>query len=329
MTFVKFTCMIAGINLVNDMTTKLNKIDLNLFVIFDAIYTERNLTRVAERLSITQPAVSNALTRLRKTLNDPLFVKTSTGMQPTALAESISDRISAALHQLQAASAQGERFDPFTSKRLFRVSLVDLHSLIILPGLLSGFQRTAPQVELSLVRIPRRDTRKALQQGTIDIASDIPMPDSSDLISRTIMKDRYVCAMRPDHPLGSGPLTLERYLQLTHLHVSSRPQGASPVDIVLRKLGARRKLGLQMQSYLNIRDILHKTDMVATLTECSAREMGLRMLRLPVEVPPIELRLYRHIRSDGDEAVQWMFDQIAGRTVRANETEQHHRVDQN
>lgn len=84
MTFVKFTCMIAGINLVNDMTTKLNKIDLNLFVIFDAIYTERNLTRVAERLSITQPAVSNALTRLRKTLNDPLFVKTSTGMQPTA-----------------------------------------------------------------------------------------------------------------------------------------------------------------------------------------------------------------------------------------------------
>lgn len=306
--------MIVIINLVNDMAIKLNQIDLNLFVVFDAIYSERNLTRVAERLSITQPAVSNALTRLRKTLDDPLFVKTGNGMQPTTLAESIADRISAALYQLQAASAQGDRFDPLTSKRLFRASLIDIHSLMILPNLLSKTQQTAPQVELRLLRIPRRDMRKALQQGTIDVASDIPIPDSSDLISRTVMKDRYVCAMRPDHPMRSEPLSLQTYLQLSHLHISSRPQGAGPVDIVLRKLGVRRKFGLQMQSFLNIRDILHKTDMVATLTERSAHEMGLRTLDLPVDVPDLEIRLYRHIRSDGDEAVQWLFDQIAQHT---------------
>ena len=298
------------ISLVNG-NRMLNTVDLNLFVVFDTIYTERNLTRAADRLSVTQPAVSNALARLRATMNDPLFVKTPNGMQPTALAESIADRVSGALQSLQAVAQQSAGFSPATSRRIFRISLIELHDSMILPRLMRVLQAEAPGIELQISRVARQDLPKALSQGTMEIASDIALSDNTNIISRTILEDHYVCAVRPDHPLAQRSITLEDYLLLTHLHVSSRPKGAGAVDVALQKLGRKRKIGLRLQSYISAAAAVENSDLAITVTDRWARALNLTALPLPVPVRPLEVRLYRHVRTDGDEAVAWLFDKIA------------------
>jgi DNA-binding transcriptional LysR family regulator len=295
---------------VNDKTL-LSRIDLNLFVVFDTIYAERNLTRAAERLSLTQPAVSNALARLRRSLDDPLFVKTRSGMEPTALADSIAEPISEALLLMQGVSSRNRVFDPASSKRSFRLSLLDLHAEMILPRLLQRLQRDAPGVGLDIQRTARADLSRALAQGTIEIASDIPLPDTGNLVTQVALRDPYVCALRPDHPFAGKPLTLEGYLSLTHIHVSSRPKGAAAVDLALRKSGMRRKVGLRTHSYLAVADMVRSSDMAVTLTRNWAEAQGLTTLPLPLSVAPMEIRLYRHVRSDGDAAILWLFDLLA------------------
>jgi DNA-binding transcriptional LysR family regulator len=295
---------------VNDQTL-LSRIDLNLFVVFDTIYAERNLTRAAERLSLTQPAVSNALARLRRSLDDPLFVKTRSGMEPTALAESIAEPIAEALQLMQGVSSRNRVFDPASSKRSFRLSLLDLHAEMILPRLLQRLRSVAPGVGLDIQRTARADLSRALSQGTVEIASDIPLADTGNLVAQVALRDPYVCALRPDHPLADEPLTLERYLSLTHIHVSSRPKGAGAVDLALRKSGTRRKIGLRTHSYLAVADMVRNSDMGVTLTRSWALAQGLTTLPLPLTVAPMEIRLYRHLRSDGDAAILWLFDLIA------------------
>jgi DNA-binding transcriptional LysR family regulator len=291
--------------------TLLSRIDLNLFVVFDTIYAERNLTRAAERLSLTQPAVSNALARLRRSLDDPLFVKTRSGMEPTALAESIAEPIAEALQLMQGVSSRNRVFDPASSKRSFRLSLLDLHAEMILPRLLQRLRSVAPGVGLDIQRTARADLSRALSQGTVEIASDIPLADTGNLVAQVALRDPYVCALRPDHPLANEPLTLERYLSLTHIHVSSRPKGAGAVDLALRKSGTRRKIGLRTHSYLAVGDMVRNSDMGVTLTRSWALAQGLTTLPLPLTVAPMEIRLYRHLRSDGDAAILWLFDLIA------------------
>jgi DNA-binding transcriptional LysR family regulator len=271
--------------------TLLSRIDLNLFVVFDTIYAERNLTRAAERLSLTQPAVSNALARLRRSLDDPLFVKTRSGMEPTALAESIAEPIAEALQLMQGVSSRNRVFDPASSKRSFRLSLLDLHAEMILPRLLQRLRSVAPGVGLDIQRTARADLSRALSQGTVEIASDIPLADTGNLVAQVALRDPYVCALRPDHPLANEPLTLERYLSLTHIHVSSRPKGAGAVDLALRKSGTRRKIGLRTHSYLAVGDMVRNSDMGVTLTRSWALAQGLTTLPLPLTVAPMEIRL--------------------------------------
>ena len=290
--------------------TKLNQIDLNLFVVFDTIYAERNLTRAAGRLSITQPAVSNALARLRKTLNDPLFVKTPNGMQPTALAESIAERVSGALQSIQTVAQQTESFTPATSQRIFRIQLTDMQHAMILPQLVKLLATEAPNIELQVSNVARTDLPKALSQGTIEIASEIPLRDTTDLVWQTITRDNYVCAVRPGHPITGAALTLDQYLELKHLHVSSRPKGAGAVDIALRKLGKRRYIGVRTQSYISAAEIIRNSDLALTIPERLALSQKLAILPLPIALIPLEFRLYRHIRTEGDAPVTWLFKKI-------------------
>lgn len=290
----------------------LTRFDLNLFVVFDAIYAERSITRAAGRLSVTQPAVSNALGRLRSAMDDPLFVKTSAGMAPTALAESLAGPVREALSALSVAATGPAAFDPATSRRVFRLSLLDPYDTLVLPGLIRQVRALAPQVELHITRTARADLLRRLQEGAVEIAADAPLKDTRDLVYRAISKDRWVCALRPDHPMATGNLTLEAYLGLTHLHVSNRPEEDAPVDLALRRIGRTRQIRLRMRQYNLVRDAVRHTDLAVTLTEGLARDLGLAVLPLPVDLPELELRLYRHRRSDGDAATRWMFDLITG-----------------
>lgn len=290
---------------------KLSQLDLNLFVVFDTIYAERNLTRAADVLSVTQPAVSNALARLRAALGDPLFVRTADGMAPTPYAESIAEDVSEALQRLASSAQRGTAFDPARTNRVFRISMADAFDTLVLPALMREIADVAPGLGLRSFRLARGDISTALARGTLDIAAEVALPDATGLIRQPLLREPHVCGLRPGHPATKRPLTMQRYLALDHVHVSGRQRGSGAVDIALRTAGARRHIKVRLQHYLAVPALVTGSELAVSLPESWARALGLAVLPLPFDVPRMETFLYRHARSDGDAGVLWLFHQMA------------------
>lgn len=214
----------------------LNKVDLNLFIVFDAIYTEANLTRAGQIVGITQPAVSNALSRLRETFNDPLFVRTAQGMVPTPMAQNIIGPVRNALQLLRVSVQESRSFDPQQANKTYRISMTDLTEAVILPPLFQRLRRLAPNVHIESFLAKRRETTKELAAGRLDFAVDAPLNTDPQVRHVKLMEDRYVCAMRRGHPLAGKPkLALDDYLGLTHIHISSRRSGLGYIDLALAR----------------------------------------------------------------------------------------------
>ena len=288
----------------------LSKVDLNLFIVFDAIYTEANLTRAGQIVGITQPAVSNALSRLRETFNDPLFVRTAQGMVPTPMAQNIIGPVRNALSLLRTSVQESRIFTPLQASKTFRISMTDLTEAVILPPLFQRLRRLAPALVIESFPCKRRETTKELAAGRLDFAVDAPLNTDPQVRHVKLMQDRYVCAMRPGHPQADSKLTLDNYLAMTHIHISSRRNGLGYVDLALGKMGVQRRVALRSQHYLMASQVLQQTDMVMTVPERFARRHQLRHQPLPVEVPPLETHLYWHESTDQDPANRWMREQI-------------------
>lgn len=288
----------------------LSKVDLNLFIVFDAIYTEANLTRAGQIVGITQPAVSNALSRLRETFNDPLFVRTAQGMVPTPMAQNIIGPVRNALALLRTSVQESRIFNPQQANKTFRISMTDLTEAVILPPLFQRLRRLAPTLVIESFPCKRRETTKELAAGRLDFAVDAPLNTDPQVRHVRLMQDRYVCAMRPGHPLAESKLTLDSYLGMTHIHISSRRNGLGYVDLALGKMGLQRRVALRSQHYLMASQVLQQTDMVMTVPERFARRHQLRHQPLPVEVPALETHLYWHESTDQDPANRWMREQI-------------------
>ncbi|MEE3636291.1 MULTISPECIES: LysR family transcriptional regulator [Pseudomonas] len=289
----------------------LNKVDLNLFIVFDAIYTEANLTRAGQIVGITQPAVSNALARLRDTFNDPLFVRTAQGMVPTPMAQNIIGPVRNALSLLRVSVQESRIFNPLQANKTFRISMTDLTEAVILPPLFQRLRRLAPAVAIESFLCKRRETTKELAAGRLDFAVDAPLNTDPQVRHVKLMQDQYVCAMREGHPLAKDTLSLDEYMGLTHIHISSRRNGLGYVDLALGKMGLQRKIALRSQHYLMASQVLQQTDMVMTVPERFARLHHLNFTPLPVnDVPPLETHLYWHESTDQDPANRWMREQI-------------------
>ncbi|MBC3411703.1 LysR family transcriptional regulator [Pseudomonas sp. SWRI51] len=288
----------------------LSKVDLNLFIVFDAIYTEANLTRAGQIVGITQPAVSNALSRLRETFNDPLFVRTAQGMVPTPMAQNIIGPVRNALALLRTSVQESRIFNPQQANKTFRISMTDLTEAVILPPLFQRLRRLAPTLVIESFPCKRRETTKELAAGRLDFAVDAPLNTDPQVRHVRLMQDHYVCAMRPGHPLAESKLTLDSYLGMTHIHISSRRNGLGYVDLALGKMGVQRRVALRSQHYLMASQVLQQTDMVMTVPERFARRHQLRHQPVPVEVPALETHLYWHESTDQDPANRWMREQI-------------------
>ncbi|AUO24406.1 MULTISPECIES: LysR family transcriptional regulator [Pseudomonas] len=290
----------------------LSKVDLNLFIVFDAIYTEANLTRAGQIVGITQPAVSNALARLRETFNDPLFVRTAQGMVPTPMAQNIIGPVRNALSLLRVSVQESRIFNPQQAAKTYRISMTDLTEAVILPPLFQRLRRLAPTVVIESFLSKRRETTKELAAGRLDFAVDAPLNTDPQVRHVKLMEDRYVCAMRKGHPMaGKDKLTLDDYLSLTHIHISSRRNGLGHVDLALGKMGLQRKIALRSQHYLMASQVLQQTDMVMTVPERFARRHELHWFNLPVnDVPMVETHLYWHESTDQDPANRWMREQM-------------------
>lgn len=284
----------------------LKKCDLNLFLVFDTIYSERNLTEAAKSLAITQPAVSNALARLRKLFNDELFVRTARGMVPTPVAEGIAQNVSDALGLLNGSIMEREEFDPLVAERTYQVSMTDLAEAFILPKLIPHFNANAPHVSLQSYYVKRGEILRYLARGELDFAVDVGLIDDPQLCHQSLIQDEYVCAVRRGHPVLQEDFTLERFLSLQHIHVSSRRKGLGLIDLALLKQGVEREIKLRVQHYRVAAIIAGSTDLAVSIPRFLALNYDVEILPLPVDVEPLDYRLYWHRQSDSDGSHLWL-----------------------
>lgn len=293
---------------------KLSDIDLNLFVVFDAIYTEGNLTRAGEIIGITQPAVSNSLSRLRNLFDDPLFVRTAEGMVPTPVAQNIVGSVRQALRLIRSSVQESDSFDPIASDKRFRVSMTDLTQSIVLPYLFGRIKREAPHIAIDCYHVRRRDMNIELASGNLDLAVDIPLTPDPQIRQAPLFSHPHVCVLRKNHPATESELTTDLYLSLSHIHISSRRGGLGHVDLALGKMGKRRQIALRTQHYLATPELVSRTDLALTVplvfADFLVAQYPVQYLQLPFAVPNLETHLYWHESTDQDQANRWMRELI-------------------
>lgn len=288
--------------------------DLNLFRVFDAIYRAGSLTEAAKDLHLTQPAVSNALARLREQFDDPLFERRGRGIAPTPLADSIAADVASALLTLQDSLHRGQQFDPATSNRRFVLSMGDPIEFVALPALLRQLRREAPGIHLQSQRLVRDQLDRQLASGEVSIAIDVPQRLDAGVRQQPLLSDELCVVMRRDHELAGPSLSLGQYLQATHVSVSGRSRGTVFEDQALSRQGLQREVALRGQSYYSACHIVAETDLLLTLPRYLATRfqqlLPLHLAEPPMKLPRMELVMVWHSGSDNDEAHQWLREQM-------------------
>ena len=291
------------------------KIDLNLFIVFDAIYCEGNITKAALALNLSQPAVSHSLGKLRNYFDDPLFVRQGNQMRPTAVANNVIADVREALHQLQVCLVQSRQFEPLTSRKHFTLSLHGSVEASYLPLLMTRLHKESPYTKLkSLKRVHRNELEIKLASGDIDLAIDTLLPVSENIMHTQLEEDQLVVVARQGHPALITPLSLDKYLGQDHVLVSSRSTGPGIEDFELARLGVHREIGLRCQHLFAACQVIAGSDMLLTLPKTAAQMysnlLGLIISPLPVKLPKIDVHLYWHVNVDLDPANKWLRNQM-------------------
>ena len=285
-------------------------LDLNLLRAFDAVLRDGSVTAAGERLGLSQPAMSNALARLRRLLGDPLFTRTRGGMRPTPYAQRLAAPVRQALDLIETTLLRQPGFDPRTSERSFRLQLSDVGEIVFLPPLLERLQRDAPGVRIETEQLPQDEVSDALASGEIDIAVGF-LPDlSAGVVQERLFRDRYVCLVRADHPTIGSRLTLAQFLAATHVLVSARGSAHEIVEQTLRNKGLRRRIALRVPHFTVVPMILSRTDHMVIVPEGLVRSIArlgrFKALRPPVDIPALEVKVHWHERFDQDSGVSWL-----------------------
>jgi DNA-binding transcriptional LysR family regulator len=292
----------------------ISRVDLNLFIVFEAIYMEGSVTRASQKLNLTQPAISHALGRLRLLFGDPLFVRQGHAMVSTPLARSIIEPVRRSLRGFEVTLNGLDQFDPATTRKQFTLSLRDVLESTVLPPLIARICERAPLVDIAAIQAERRELESELAAGTLDLAIDVLLPLSSDILHSRIMVDKTVVVARKDHPRIQGELDLETYLQQDHILASSRRRGPGLEDFELSRLGLQRRIRLRCQHYFAACRVVSQSDLLLTMPERYAqvanRQFENQILPFPTELPPFDVYLYWHANVDGDPANRWLRDQV-------------------
>jgi len=317
------------------MTTtpfNLRTFDLNLLKVFDVVMSERSLTRAAHHLALTQPAVSNALRRLRDALGDELLVRKGRSLEPTARALALWPEVRDTLQRLQT-SLLPSVFDPASADTTFVLTLADATAAELMPGLLDAITTQAPDVSLRVVPLTTRDPRRLLDEGQADLAIGHFPAVLADLTARAqagesvaylhhrLFVGDYVCVMRQGHPLASGPLTLNRYCAARHMLVSFSGRAFGFVDEALASVGRTRRVVLTVNQFFTAGKVVTGSDLLTVLPRHFinvtgfAEQMVLR--ELPFEVPPIHVDALWHQRHDADQAHAWLRGVVAALAAKA------------
>ena len=289
---------------------ELKDIDLNLLVVFNQLLAERKVSKVAENLGLGQPAVSNALARLRKLFDDELFTRTASGMQPTPFAEQLAESVGYALGMIHGAVNARNTFDPRTSKRSFTVGMTDIGEIYFLPQLMQRIEEVAPSVTISTVRNTATNLKDAMESGQVDLAVGLLPQLKAGFFQRRLFEQNYVCMFRKGHRLDQKKIRLQDFFGADHVAVVSAGTGHGQVDEILDNHSPQRQVKLKVPHFVAVGHILQSTDLVATVPERLAERMAapfeLRYLAHPVKLPKIAINMFWHAKFHKDPANQWL-----------------------
>jgi DNA-binding transcriptional LysR family regulator len=293
-----------------NIAMNLSQLDLNLLLIFNQLLLQRRVSAVAEKLGLSQPAVSNALTRLRRLLNDELFVRTSRGMEPTPYALQLAEPIAYALNTIETALNQNATFDAASSKRRFTIAMNDIGEIYFLPKLMDRLAGIAPDVTINTVRHTAINLREAMEAGQVELAVGLLPELKAGFFQRRLFKQRYVCLFRAGHPLDKGEISTEEFSQAEHMVVGASEIGHAKLEETMSAKGIRRNFKLTVPHFVAVGHILSRTDMVATVPERYAQEcmapFGLKSASLPVALPEFAISLFWHAKFHKEPGVQWL-----------------------
>jgi DNA-binding transcriptional LysR family regulator len=292
-------------------------LDLNLLRVFDAVMTEQNLTRAAQRLAMTQPAVSNAVKRLRDSLGDELVIRTAYGVKPTPRAEALWPVVRRSLAELEAAVTP-DNFDVSKAQTTFRMAMADATAAFWLPPLIRAIEREAPGVNVRMVPLTTRDPRAMLLRGDIDlaiglfpgVAAQLAGEPSSPIRHERMFTGQYVCVMRQDHPLAHKELTLDAYCGANHLLVSLSGRAHGLVDEALAQIGRERRITLTVNQFFTAGCVIADSDLVTVLPRHLIGSTGMAQAlvakQLPFALPPVDLDLLWHERDARSPTHRWL-----------------------
>ncbi|MDX1459126.1 MAG: LysR substrate-binding domain-containing protein [Marinobacter sp.] len=290
------------------MKLNLRSVDLNLLPVFAAVVEERQLSRAADRLGMSQPAVSAALQRLRLTVDDPLFIRQRSGLQPTPRAESLYEQVQAGLEKLVVALDPTPSFDPTIAERTFRIIAVDyLESLGVGP-LMARLREESQTIGVRI--LPQAEGwQQWLLAAEADFAFDTQLPEDGRLAGQLVGTEELAVVARRGHPDITGALSLEQFLAAEHVVLPERERRTLPLDQILGKPGWNRRIGAHVVQYSSLLSVAGSSDLIATVPKRLAHRLApflsLQVLPFPVPVSPVAVYLIWPEAMAKDPAHQW------------------------
>ena len=290
----------------------LRSVDLNLLVALDALLSEQHVTRAAERVGLSQPAMSNALGRLRGMFGDELLVRTATGMQATPRAIELVEPVRQLLRQAERVLESDAGFDPADAERTFTIRMSDILAFLILPPLMAR-KPAASRMAYSILHLPPADTVEALERDEIDVAISMGLDHSKSIRAEKVLADRMVCVMRASHPIAGRPLTLKTFLAQDYVKQSMSPTDMRFVDNVLTDMGHQRRITLNVPHWLVVPHVLKQTDLLMVMPgrlAAALNDDALCARDLPFRSAPFDWMMYWHRRYDQSNANRWLQQEL-------------------
>jgi DNA-binding transcriptional LysR family regulator len=287
-------------------------LDLNLIPYLVAMEEARNVSRAAQMLGVSQPRVSTALARLRDYFGDPLFVRTSRGMEPTPRALSLIPSAREALGHIQRGVLDTQQFDPGTTTRTFSIALSDVGEIVFLPRLLQVLAQRAPHANLRSLSLPPADLERGLAAGEIDLAIGyFPDLSGNNFFQQRLFSHRFICLMRNGHPLAKQSLTVEAFLRCGHAVVRAEGRSQEVLEKYLEKHRIHRRAVLETSHFMSLPFILSRTDLIATVPHAigfayAAEHASITLAEPPLALPRFDLKQHWHRKFHNDARTIWL-----------------------
>ena len=285
--------------------------DLNLLLVFEAMFRHGSVTRAAAHVGLTQSALSSALGRLRKQFGDPLFINTRSGMLPTPRALELAPPLTEALTMVRNAMISRGAFDPRSSTRGLRVCMTDVGEMVLLPALMRHLHAHAPAMRLETAQLPSAELAVRLETSDIDLAVGY-LPQLPEKIRRArLFQEHYVCMTRRNHPAGlAAPITTAEFLSARHVLIASMGSGHQALERTLSEHGVQDNVALRVPHFVVVPLIVAGTDLIVSLpsrvADATGRLVKVKVHPLPIAIPSFDVMMYWHERVDNDPANQWL-----------------------